>query len=78
MALQLRRAKTTKRLLSDGSTGLAKHCPSIFFGSLNRISLHLVSSSYPIVLTRQGHMVHGIGSASGVHITVYVVFYGRL
>ena len=47
-----------KWLLSDGSTGdfvVSKALiPQLYFSFLNRISLLLISSSYPIVLTRLG------------------------
>ena len=59
MALQLRRAKTDWsgccQMTVQGALWLAKRLSlNLNFSFLNRISLLLISSSYPIVLTRLG------------------------
>ena len=59
MALQIRRAKTDWsgccQMAVQGALWLAKHLSlNLNFSFRNRISLLLISSSYPIVLTRLG------------------------
>ena len=57
LGLQLRRADRLKRLLPDGSSGVLVVNKALFinfhFSLHNRISLILIPSIYPIVLTRR-------------------------